>query len=565
MRRSGLFWLVPVGDAGRVAESELNERRTWARRPGHHRLFLTGSDGPSGWATPQEMRLRLTRTDEVADAFTHVHEAHHLALNDSTAWGSLLHLVAAAEAHFGTALGSWVEECRVIHESYATFAALSIVEARFGPQPELLRLWPDYLAYLDLMQGLVESAGGPQRRYLLATVLARLCLQCPVGAALLESGPENLVPGSLRSIDRPDGRFRLLTACPPQLLADACAAGDRSAPGVARADIDGADPFDLTADDLDSCWRDWEVAAYDVLASALRDAGADVLDYDGHLELTNEMISTVEEAAGPLDLRGQGVEDPRQSDLELACSVLAITREDLVDTPYRARAIEVDIGDVVDLVADHSRVGGIATLVVSALLPERLEAMYRWEEPPVSDIGDGVVFGVRLIEARDDGESLIVWVPIASDDLPLVLERWGERGPAIALVTTGCLIDETFQRSTLAVLKATVPTFLRVDVPPDRLLPSWTRSGDPIRIANIVVEDTSGDWQAIMFVAGDEQLRWIVVGTEATVGLYRQSLETGPVGTLDLGDDWSAPLEAALTATLALETSLSFDGVEARL
>lgn len=168
------------------------------------------------------------------------------------------------------------------------------------------------------------------------------------------------------------------------------------------------------------------------------------------------------------------------------------------------------------------------------------------------------------METDEDGASAIVWIPVAEADLATVVGSWAERGPAISLVATSCLIDHDFQTSGFWAVRDLVPTLMRVDVSPDRLLPSWTRSGDPIASANVRVEDTGGDWRALAFVAVDDDLLWFVVGTEATVGLYRQALETAPVTRLELDTGWEAPLQTTLTATLALDTSLSFDGVEAR-
>lgn len=532
--------------------------------PGHHQLLLREQKGPSGFVTPREMRLRLTRTDEIADAFAHVHEAHHLGLNDTTAWGSVLHLVAAAEAEFGASLGVWVEECRVTHESYATYAAMSVVEARFGPQRELLALWPDYGVYLGLLERLVDDAGGPQRRYLLATVIARICMQCPVGEPLVSAGPGRFVPSVLRTIDRPDGRFRFLSGLDRSRFVDAARTADSALPRAVEVDVAGADALAVADDDLDGLWRGWEIVAYEVLAEAVAAAGGDVLSYDGHLEFTDAMVAVVAERAGPIRLRGQRPDEPSISDLHQVSSLLVVTHEELVDVRYPTRTLRVDVEDVAGLVDTHSRIAGVPTLVLSALLPDRLKEMYRWDDDSAFASAGGVVWGVRLIESGDDGGSSIVWIPIEQSDLAAVVELWGDRGPAIGLVAASCLIDVEFQRSGLWAVRDLVPTLMRVDVTPDRLLPSWTRSEEPIALANVRVEDTGGDWRALVFVAVDDDLLWFVVGTEATVGLYRQGLETASVTRLTLDTGWEGPLRTALTATLALDTSLSFDGVEAR-
>lgn len=531
--------------------------------PSHHRLLLEGPARPSGWVTPQEVRLRLTRTDEAADAFAYLHEVHHVSLNDTTAWGTLLHLVAAAPEAFNVHMADLVDACLVTHEAYASYAALSIVETRLGPQPGLLDTWPLYSRWSGLVADAVAPAASSQRRYLLAVALARVCMQCPVGEALTRTGPESFRLSVLRTLDRPDGRFRSLVVSNIEVFARAVAAANAAVPAADEVDAPGAAAAAIVSDDHDGLWLSWERTAYDVLARALKHQGATTVDYDGHQDFTEAMIQAVEDVVGPIPLRGHPRSTPAQDDLELASSVLVQTREDLVDVPYEARVLDVSIDDLPDLVAEYSRIGGVPVLVVSMLLPERLEAAYRWNA--TSGVpSHGTACGVRLIESDSCGESAIVWVPVRLDQLVELLDGWAQRGPAVALATASCLSDPDFAERGLDQLKTLMPTVIQVDVPPDRLMRSWTASGEPIQLANIRGQDTSRSWQALAFVAADDEILWLVVGAEATVGLYRQALETAQVQTLDLGNGWSSVLPIVLTAIVAVETTIDFMGVEGR-
>lgn len=518
--------------------------------------------GPSGWATPSELRLRLTRTDRAADAFAHIHEVHHLSLNDSTAWGSLLHVVAEAPGTFDVDLGLLVDECRTTHEAYATYAAMSIVESMMGPQPGVLTSRPQYESWWRLFANSVALAGGPQRRYLLATALARACMQCPVAEAVISSGPFRFAPSLLRQIDRPDGRLRRLLTGGGDVFGTAASVADTAVPAAADVDARAVSPLTASADHHDELWTRWEESAYDVLANALADDGASVLAYNGHQDTTNAMIDAVAAISGPLSLRGQSRFDPVQSDLGSVSSLLVKTHEDLVVPRYRARVLNVAVADIAQVVDEYSRIDGIPSLQIVSRLPERLAAAYQWEEANGFP-ADNAVAGIRLVEG-DSETSVIVWIPVPFDTLDEVLADWGDRGPVVSVAAASCLVDPEFHESVLKRLTSLMPVTILVDVPPDRLIKSWTRDGATIDYSIVRIDDSAGEWWAVVFTAVDDSLLWFVVGTEATVGLYRQGLGSNAVDRLELGDRWLGPLQSALTATLAFETTLDFGGVEAR-
>ena len=312
----------------------------------------------------------------------------------------------------------------------------------------------------------------------------------------------------------------------------------------------------------DTSWHLWETAAYEVFARELTKRGAAVLSYNGHLQTTGPMIDAVVAVAGPLRLRAQGRLEPALSDPEAVSAQLVDTHEDLVVPRYPARTLDVVVPDVAGLVAEHSRIAGSPTLVFVARLPERLAAAYIWDDASGFST-EQVLTGIRLIETVEDGPA-IVWIPTDIEALPRVLADWGDRGPKLAVVAASCLADPWFQSEGLHRLQALMPVTILVDVPPDRLVASWTRHNAGISYVNIRVDDAQGEWWAIAFTAVDESLLWFVVGTEATVGLFRQGLEQAANSTLRLAEEWSEVLQAALTTTLAFETTLDFRGVEAR-
>ena len=516
------------------------------------------SQGPSGSACNSRIRLNLTRLDRPADTFAQVHELHHRSLNDSTAWGSLLHLVTEAPAAFVHTETELMDACRTTQESYASYAAYSVVESILGPQPHLLARWPRYEALMRILAEAVSSAGGPQRRYLLATALARVCMQCPVADVAITDGPRGFTLSKLRDADRPDGRFRRLMGS--GVLLDAAAEANAASPQASDLDTPEADPLAVVADQWDGVWHEWEVAAYDVLALELRRQGAEPLSYNGHLETTAAMIDAVVAAAGPLRLRAQARHEPALSDVEVMSAQLVDIEEALTEPPYRARVLEGPAEGVADVVSEFSRIAGEPALVIDCRLAERLAGAYRWEEG--APAGDGVLTGIRLAET-DDEETTVVWVPVRLDSLPRLLADWSDRGRAVAVVAASCFVEPSFSARGFRQLSELLPVAVLIDVPPDRIQHNWHRDDASISHATVRVDDRAGVWWALAFETGAEDVLWFLLGADPTIGLFRQSLGAG-TSDLRLADERMGLLQLALTSTLAFETTLDFKGVEAR-
>jgi len=469
-------------------------------------------------------------------------------------------MVAQAPTAFGVSLSQVVDECWLTHEAYATFGARSVLEGMRGPRPGLLDRWPRYRAWDELVRAAVSSVHGPQRRYLLATALARVAMQVPLSEILLDVGPAQFEVGMLRSVDRPDGRFRLVLRH-DHIMAEAAAKADLAVPEAATIDSEDSDALVVAADEYDELWAHWEHTAYDHLMDWIVEQGGGRLAYNGHQDSTHHLIDLVSTVAGPVRLRAANVSDRPESDLRTVSSILVLVHEDIGD--YTARIVEVEVDDVAGLVAEHSRIDDHPVLVLTARLPERLAATYRWQESVINSEHGPPVWGVRLVEPDESGESAIVWIPLTIEAVPRVIDSWGERGTVIAVVAASCLIDAEWQASELAVVRKLVDTLIWVDVPPDRLMTSWTRDDVEPRLQRIIVNDRSGKWHAAVLEAAEADLQWFVVGSETTVGLFRQALGESPAA-LELANRQLTAFRTAVTTTLAFETTLDFGGVEDR-
>ena len=98
-----------------VVGDEPERRRTHSDRSCC--LFVHGAgDASAGRYTPAAYELVLQGDDLAQHHVVHLHEVHHKVLNDDTAWGALIHVVARHDEWAPVLLGGLVDACRLIHE-----------------------------------------------------------------------------------------------------------------------------------------------------------------------------------------------------------------------------------------------------------------------------------------------------------------------------------------------------------------------------------------------------------------------------------------------------------------
>lgn len=122
-----------------------------------------------------------------------IHESLHAQLNDSTAYGSLLHALAwvvrnrPEDPRWGRRLRALVARCRQVHESYATYLSLLVV-GEGQPATDLLAGNALYEGYLQVASDLTGSLRGAYLRYHAVAASLRACMQGNLPAVVLERG-----------------------------------------------------------------------------------------------------------------------------------------------------------------------------------------------------------------------------------------------------------------------------------------------------------------------------------------------------------------------------------------
>jgi hypothetical protein len=539
------------------------------------RLCFDGA-GSTGDYTPHAFNLRLGGVRMSADHVVYLHEVHHAALNDVTAWGSALHVYARLPAGTGQQFGPLLDACRTTHESLATFASVQIASARHGALDDVLAVYPRYVPLYAAAAKLFAAVPGSSRRQLAASALARLCMQTPVLERIVTTGLDAFRLAAVRSRDTPDGRWGWFLRQGPQLPAAAAAAADDAVVGeFGRAALDsdgpGGDLYRSTDRSHDEAWDLWEASAYQALRAALAATGAETLGFNGHQDGTAALVELAVARYGDLHLRAAMAEEQRHDDAALASSVLQQVRHQFSgDKPYEAVLIPpADRAQVAEILSEIPVTGGRPAMVIDARPVSRLAALYRWPDgalPAQLRTPGGPVVALRLIVDDSGPDGAIGHVPIpAPEDLTALQECWHGRGPLTVCVSASCLVDTGWAERWMPAITATGPVFILVDVEPDRFVPAWARDGLDVVAIGLHVNDTAGQRTALLFSIDPDALWWLVVADDVTIRLMAEYLR-GVLGPhLRTGAEFSGSLREAATATithlLATESFVSFDAL----
>ncbi|GAB3864467.1 hypothetical protein GCM10029963_74920 [Micromonospora andamanensis] len=526
------------------------------------RLCLEGA-GSTGQYTPHAFNLRLLGTRQAADHIVYLHEVHHAALNDVTAWGTALHLYARLPDSAPTFI-RLLDSCRRVHESLATFASVQIATARHGALDDVLAAYPQYIPLYRATVNLTSGVTGPNRRQQVATALARVCMQTPILDVVAEVGLREFALSSVRAFDRPDTRWNWFLRQGPGPIAAAADVADRVVVDefgteAITSDQPGGDLYSALDRSHDAAWDRWELAAYDHFRTALAATGATVLPLNGHHEGTARLLELAHTAHGDLGLRAAMTAEQRRTDADIASSVLQQVHHDFTDgAPHRAVLVSMTVDELVRVLGDRPVIDGRPALVVDARPPDRLSALYRWtseSEPPS--------VAVRLVLEDEQGEA-IGHLPVADPaTLSTLVERWGDRGVLAVCVSASCLADPEFARRWLPT--APRPAFILVDVEPDRFVPRWAAGGKPVVAIVVHVTDTGGDRTALLLSSESKGIWWLAVADDITVRLMIEYVRSEVGDALRTDNDAFAAIRdharVVITHILATESFTSFDAM----
>ncbi|MET7488527.1 hypothetical protein [Streptomyces sp. NPDC005538] len=541
------------------------------RAAGHlARLFLGPTHGGSrGAYLPGGFDLHLRGRGDDAERLVHHHEAQHVLLTDTTAWGAALVLTSQVP-RWAELFNQLLELCRTTHESFATYMSCSVAAASTGSFEAALASYPDYVGLVDRLDRHLAAIPGEHRRSLAATALARVCMQTPVIGQMAAAWPRALTPGELREIDVPDGRLRTLYRDPAGLPVDVIAAADEAVvaefgPQPLSADLPGTGAAALD-DRFDEAWARWEDTVFAGLAARLTEAGATVLGSREHLPAAAELVARVADTVPGLRLTVDL--DPDPPDRHMVAQVLRQARLWLTTEPRPARLItfgqDVDPEEVVRVVDATTRVAGRPNVVLGARLPTRLLAGYAFPESDRARLAghDGPVLAIRtLADDGTDRDTDAVWHVRLDDpgDVAGLTAAWDGGADVTCCVAASCLSDERWRTRWLPVLQDAAPVIWLIDVPVASLAGEFTGGRTVHGIYLDLGANPTGARRAVAFKVSGRTGAWLAVADDVGIQLLTGQLADLPGIDLRMtGADWTGAVPALRLVLLDLLRTESY-------
>lgn len=443
-----------------------------------------------GW----DIRLPPATDPRVAQMLD-VHEALHVQLDESTAFGALLNAVAFAarnlpdDARLGRLLGHLVSGCRLVHESHATYLSLLVV-GDGQASLDLLVDNPLYRLYHDQAAALaVGLSGGYLRRHAVGAAL-RACMQGDAAALALQRGLENFRAADLRGAAWPDAILRRLAARlrrdtwtgaleqarrdRPDLPGWEAIAASEADPGLYRGLM--REEYDVTSDYL--------LARFHAVVQALVPG---IRGFDDHLPLIEPLIAAAERRvpAGrvrmPLRAAPPGA-TPAVEILRTFKGARVILRSKpmsaaLRPLPPTERADELVVG-----------IEAQAHLFVVVRHADRLQEQHTWPEggPP-----GGPVTAIRRAVRHEDGSRVLEYHLLPGPDVLDELCAALPAGlPVIASVSMAVFGDAAWSSAWLERLDRAALLSVLIDLDPYEHLERWSnQAGLAFDFATMLLPD----------------------------------------------------------------------------
>ncbi|HET9899227.1 MAG TPA: hypothetical protein VFQ44_30245 [Streptosporangiaceae bacterium] len=529
-------------------------------------FFSPFAGGSHGIYIPGAFDLHLG-SEDLIDRLVHHHEAQHVLLTETTAWGSALSVISQLPDWAGlfTAL---LDRCRITHESYATYLSCSIVSAGGASPAAVLAAYPQYAALHEQAERYLAPIRGDQRRGLAMTALARACMQTPILTELIEPWPEMITMASIRVADIPDERFHQMLrnsgGFPLPVLTEADAAVMAGfGPDPLTADAE-SDPVALD-DRFDAAWACWEDTVYAGLARALTEIGATVVGDNDHVAKGANLIELARQVRPELSI--SAIADPKVAEQRMVSSVLHHARLWLSRSRQPARVVtvpdDVEVAEAVRVADATTRVGGRPNFVLHARLPARLLAGYQLPTPDravLAGLDQPVLISRTIADDGTDTLADVVWLTRwrRPAEVTALAAQWASRGELTCCIAASCLADANWGPAWVPVLSAVAPIIWLLDVPIRAVAPELGAA----RILHGIYLDLdltlTGAKRAVAFKVPGQLGAWLALADEVGVQLITQEVAELPGVDLRMtGADWTGATEALRLVLLDLQRTES--------
>ncbi|GAA0934463.1 hypothetical protein [Virgisporangium aurantiacum] len=471
------------------------------------------------WSTT----LRGDDADSPGGRLVTTHEALHVVLNDTTAYGMALAgyavLARHADSGYVAALRQLVDGCRITHEAFATFGSLWLVgDGDLG----LLRGYSDYWGwYRDASDLVPHLPDHDRRKELMIEAAIRVCMQSNGLARLLEDGLSAGAWHALGGADRPDDRFGQLHQRVSEGFwrkawaeCEDAIANSAALEALRAAVTDPALRVDTYDEEYGPAWQTCSEHLFRRAAGLL--APSTTLAYDGHRDLIQQVIDAAERIAP----QTTGILAPSTDERTVEDEGYEIRpRERLV---IRTVPREVRLAQLTHLSQTHRRrllsASGDETYVYCAVRPAfRLLEQFQFTGPDrkwLDRLGAEPVVATRSGDA--DSGPLDMIVLDTPDQLAGIINAATDRVAVYVNVSLRCFADQRWLKRWSAPLQRARLSCL-FDLSPFEQFALWRRDGDRVAYAIGAVGD-NGQARAnvLAFRVGDNRIPLLLLCSPVT-------------------------------------------------
>lgn len=458
-----------------------------------HVLALLGA-APSGAFTHDAWLITAgTQLDGIPMVLASSHEAHHAALNASTAWGAVLQAVSLATrfapgSRYQGLLRDLVAVSTRTHEAYATHCSVldAIRSGGADDADELLAPYPGYDDHLARAMRLGPATALTNAwRQIVSESALQACMQSIAMRTLADDGLQEFGLASTTRMDHPDRRLSLLAKSAPQWWRQAEAAA-ASVFGDRWEELRSLDIRDARARAAaqEGTWMALRRLCLRVAGDALLQVGSESLSVEQVGALYRPLIHEVDRFTGG---RLHLTLDRQTETGSFGLFEMEAVR---IGAPHAARI--AGPGEVAAYGDSDDRHGYVVVRTGRAL-----HQRYALDgELPVDD--------VPVVLWQSPGrDGALHLTPVLEPDALLVLAQ-AVPGPVFASVSADCMLDEDWLNRWSRVLRQVATVTLLLDLPVTQCLDAFIGSGHPF--AYTLVSVGTGTARRTVFAcrAGDD-------------------------------------------------------------
>lgn len=448
-----------------------------------------------GWYDPaSQMRAVFSDKDPRSSISLMVsnHEIYHSHLATTTGFGTVSILIGAL-VHLGhSALEPLFNQLMIgsllCHEEYATISSI-FVTGKGDFDDSLLENYPQYQAYRSAWQELRDLAPHPLLAQVAIENLTRAAMQGGIDHQLSRYASDEWHSFRLKEEDAPSERLyslrdvgflKVLFRAKPDFHGGKAHLADR----LIAAKLSDEESCGLLHSEEGQEFLDEFAYLYFRLAqNRLQSQGQTCLDFNGHSQFTDPLITKAQALAGETVLLPFRRPHDDESPIDQVSSELAQEYLMLSDEPYNA--IFADIRDVEELGADFVLGGtdGKKWVQILAVPKCRLYAQYRFEDESAVELEAWEEETITCLRRRiiDEDTGRVQYVELLAipdiETLQHFAGQWGELERATASMSVLAMQSDEWLNTWLPVFRGMGPIPVLVDSDPFSMMRRWNKAG----------------------------------------------------------------------------------------